>query len=94
MNDIFVTNKNDFHHTDFYNGKQYDFPKGERVLVPVEAARHMFGLGLVDKGENLIRLGWANKEEGVTWLANFVFTQAVLVEQPFVEETASAEATA
>lgn len=85
--DIFVRNTNDFDHTDHYNGMEFDFPKGERVLVPVEAAMHMFGFNKVDKTDNLSRLGWANlpNDEGAKKLAKFIFTQAVMIEQP-VEE--------
>ena len=85
---IFVTNQNDFDHVDHFNGQEYVFPKGEKVLIPVEAAIHMFGFNQRDKTENLSRLGWANPKPGdepdfgVKRLANFVFTQAVMIEQP------------
>lgn len=84
MNEIFVTNKNDFHHSDEYDGVALEFPQNERVLIPLAAARHCFGFGLKDKTENLVRLGWANigGDEGVRRLARFIFTQPVMVEQP------------
>lgn len=92
MHDIvFVVNKNDFHHADAFDGIQYEFPPGEKVQVPVDAAVHMFGYGLADKTDTLVRLGWASRynavikrmEEdptGVRRLAKFVFTKAVMVE--------------
>lgn len=80
--DIFVTNHNDFDHQDRYDGQDFFFPKGERVTIPIIAAEHMFGLGREDKTENLVRCGWANDENGVEKLANFVFTKGVLVEAP------------
>lgn len=83
MNDqVFVTNKNAERHTDRYDGTDYDFPSGEKVLVSIEAARLFFGFGMADKTEALVRQGWANSEEGVTRLARFVFTQGVMVEVP------------
>ncbi len=82
MHEIFVTNTNDFDHQDRFDGQDYFFPKGERVTVPVLAAGHMLGLGMADKTETLIRLGWANTEDGVKKLAAFVFTQGVMVEAP------------
>lgn len=82
MSDIFVTNHNDFDHQDRFDGQDYFFPRGERVTIPVIAAQHMLGLGHQDKTDNLIRLGWANSDEGVKKLANFVFTQGVMVEAP------------
>lgn len=97
MNSVFVTNQNPFHHTDRYDGEDYYFPPKEKVLVPTDAARHMFGYQLVDKTETLVRLGWAtryDKEvknyvenvEGVRQLANFVFEEAVMVPRsPLVE---------
>ena len=88
MNEIFVTNHNDFDHQDRFDGQDYFFPKGERVTVPVLAAGHMLGLGREDKTDNLVRLGWANDIEGVKKLANFVFTQGVMVEAPVDAQTA------
>jgi hypothetical protein len=82
--DIFVTNKNDFYHEYMYNGDKYQFPQGERVVVPDAAASHMLGFNKPDKTETLVRLGWANlnDDEGVKRLAKFVFTRGVLVEEP------------
>lgn len=79
---VFVTNKNDFPHVDRYNGKDYVFEPGHKQMVPHDAAAHMFGFGRIDKTENLVRLGWANRldDEGVKWLAKFVFTDAKVVE--------------
>lgn len=82
MNEIFVTNTNDFDHFDRFDGQDFYFPKGERVTVPVIAAQHMFGLGEADKTETLIRQGWANDAAGVKKLAAFVFTQGMMVEAP------------
>lgn len=82
MNEIFVKNENGFDHQDRFDGQDYFFPKGERVTIPVIAAEHMLGLGRQDKTDNLVRLGWANDSDGVKKLANFVFTQGVMVEAP------------
>jgi hypothetical protein len=89
---VFVTNKNDFFHSDRFDGADYTFPPGEKVQVPVEAATHMLGFNLKDKTETLVRLGWASKfddvakrtvedPEGIKKLARFVFTRAVMVEE-------------
>jgi hypothetical protein len=90
--EVFVTNNNAFHHTDMYDGREFLFPMGEKVLVPQRAATHMLGFGLADKSDTLTRLGWANMEndEGVKRLARFVFTQAVTVEVPAVPEPKAA----
>src|SRR3954468_16351363 len=82
MHEIFVKNENEFDHQDRFDGQDYFFPKGERVTVPVIAAEHMLGLGRQDKTDNLVRLGWANDQDGVKKLANFVFTQGVMIEAP------------
>jgi hypothetical protein len=92
---IFVTNKNDFHHEDGFDGELYSFPPGEKVAISMDAARHMFGFGLKDKTETLVRVGWAMKPvgaqgyvqdpEGIKKLANFVFTRAVMVEESVPE---------
>lgn len=92
MNEVFVTNRNTFVHEDRFNGHPYVFPKGEKVLIPIEAARHMFGFGASDKTEALVRLGWANPgpldegDAGVKKLALFVFTQAKVIEEPVDEK--------
>jgi len=89
--EIFVTNHNDFTHTDRFNGVDYVFQPKQKVLIPIDAAEHMFGFGKDDKTETLTRLGWANKYdpatkqitesvEGPKWLARFQFTQGVMVE--------------
>ena len=88
---VFVTNKNDdFIHVDSFDGEEFRFPPGDRVLIPVDAAVHMFGYGLADKTDNLVRLGWSMRydpkektyvenPDGVRKLANFVFEEATMV---------------
>lgn len=94
---LFVVNKNGFHHEDRYAGVDYIFPPGEKVMLSMEAAQHMFGIGVPDKTPVMHRLGWAFKynpdtrqfdedKEAVNKLKNFVFTKAKLVESP-AEET-------
>lgn len=96
MSSVYVTNNNDFDHADRYDGEDFLFPKGERVLVPVEAATHMLGYNLVDKTDTLVRLGWATKydpvtktfaedKEGVRKLASFVFEEAVMTPRSLVK---------
>jgi len=93
---IFVTNKNDFTHTDAYDGEEYVFPPGERVLIPAEAATHMFAFNMPDQSEALVRLGWAtiynpgaktfvDNPDGVKKLAAFVFDEAVMVSKSSLE---------
>lgn len=97
---LFVTNKNEFTHVDRFNGQDFVFPPKEKVMLSMEAAQHMFGLGLPDKSAVMHRLGWGFKydpvaktfdedKEAVMKLKNFVFTKAKLVESPAVEETVS-----
>jgi hypothetical protein len=99
---LFVINKNNFHHEDRFNGQDYLFPPGEKVMLSMEAAQHMFGLGLEDKTSVMHRKGWSFKydaathsftedADAVTKLKNFVFTRAKLVELPAEEEPVKAE---
>ena len=101
-NEIFVTNTNDFDHVDAYDGEEYVFPQGERVLIPADAAVHFFGRNLKDKSEALVRLGWAMKydatkkqfvedEAGIRKLANFVFDEAVMVSKSSLEQRLAAK---
>lgn len=95
MDQVFVTNKNDFVHTDRYNGQDYVFAPGDKVAVSVEVAQFFFGFLKPDKTEALLRTGWANprpgmsadeaSDEGAKILANFVFTKAVMVEEPIAD---------
>ena len=96
MGSVFVTNQNDFRHSDRFDGEDFIFPSREKVLIPVDAAIHMFGYQQADKSETLVRLGWAMKydataktfvedAEGVRKLANFVFEEAVMVSRSSLE---------
>lgn len=93
---IFVTNRNDFYHVDHYDGQEYAFPKGERVLIPEDAAALMLGFGNPDKTDTLLRLGWTG-DDGVKKLAGFVFTKGKFVEEevsaPTVREEPSIQLT-
>lgn len=90
MREIFVTNRNDFHHSDCFDGTEYNFPPNERVALSVDAATHMFGFNLPDKTQVLTRLGWTFNldrerkividDSGAAKLARFVFTKAILTE--------------
>ena len=78
---IFVTNNNEFEHMDSYDGEKFFWGPGEKLPVPEEAAKHMFGYGKPDKAEALVRLGWNWDEEvGISKLRKFVFTKAQIVE--------------
>jgi hypothetical protein len=87
---VFVTNGNAEPYTDQFDGAEYTFPPGERVMISTDAATHIFGFNLVDKSETLVRAGRAMKldpktrqfiedPQGVEWLRNFVFEEAVMV---------------
>ena len=96
MGSVFVTNKNEFQHEDRFDGEDFVFRPGEKVLIPEDAAQHMFGRGMADKSDTLSRLGWGLKfdpktgkvgddPDGVRKLANFVFEDAVLVSKSSLE---------
>lgn len=54
---IKVTNGNSFGFTDMYDGIPYQFPAGQSVKVPLEAAAHFFGFpNAVDEETNEARL--------------------------------------
>lgn len=89
---LFCVNKNNFYHEDSYDGVTFGFPPDEKVMVPLEAARHMFGVGLSDLSGIMHRKGWAFKynpdtkafeedKDGVQKLKNFKWTKAQLVEK-------------
>lgn len=89
---LFCTNKNNFHHEDSFDGHVYQFPPGVKVMVPKEAAEHMFGVGQADLTAVMHRKGWAfhydpetktfiEDKDGIVKLKNFVWTKAKVVEQ-------------
>lgn len=62
-----VTNKNNTKILrDRYGGIEYVFPPGETVVIPSEAAEHIFGYGLDTKGkwQKFLRSGLANDPKG------------------------------
>lgn len=77
---LYVTNRNGQFYKDRFDGEDYEFPPGEKVLIEELAAAHIFGFGRADKTENLIRMGKANAPDGPQWLARFQFTAAKVVE--------------
>jgi len=82
---IRVTNKsgNDLH--DRFNGKDYSFPNGSSVVVPLIVAKHVFGLAEGDKTNTFARLGWmrtnSDLEEATRRLATFTFSSPETVEE-------------
>ncbi|HLZ34256.1 MAG TPA: hypothetical protein VKP13_09570 [Nitrospira sp.] len=70
---IRVTNRNNrFDVRDKFAGQEYRFPAGETVVVPREAAEHIFGYGMDEQARfrKLMRMGWANHKDGRKWWSN------------------------
>lgn len=57
MTTLYVTNNCGVFIKFDYAFQMYEFPLGQTVEVPEEAARHIFGYGLQDKEPCLVRLG-------------------------------------
>ena len=53
-----VTNGNDFNFAGRFNGVDFHFPAGKTTALPEDAAKHIFGVGLGDKTDVLVRHGW------------------------------------
>ena len=58
MSIVWVTNKGTEKLTDGWDGKKYDFLPRIPVEVPVAVAQHVFGYGLRDKTQAVVRLNW------------------------------------
>ena len=86
MQEVIVVNKNPSLHKDGYAGIQYTFPLGEKVTVSLDAAVHMFGLGLADKANAMKRLGYTNRERGMEFLGKFDISVVDLVPQDIADE--------
>lgn len=61
-----------------YAFQVYEFPVGETIEIPEEAARHIFGYGEHNKESHLTRLGLARTNldipEGLKILSKFLIT--------------------
>lgn len=76
---VYVTNRNNLWTiTDKFAGQTYKFPPGERVLIPEEAAEHIFGFGLDEKGRKakMMRMGIANLKDGEKLWNNVLLKKA------------------
>lgn len=74
-----VTNRNNTGKlVDKYGGQKYEFPPGETVTIPEEAASHIFGYGLNEKErfKKRMRAGLGNAKNGEKIWSNFVLKPA------------------
>ena len=87
-----VTNKNGFDFIGRYNGIDYHFPQNKTTAIPEDAAKHIFGVGLADKQDVLVRHGWMQHSgqlaQAMGILNNFSFNVADQLEPGEIIETA------
>jgi hypothetical protein len=76
---VWVINKTNDILIDGWDGKKYEFLPRKPVEVPFIVAQHVFGYGLADKMEALVRLGWIktanDKPESLARLEQFEISQ-------------------
>lgn len=86
-----VTNRNDFDFIGRYDGQDYPFPSGKTTAVPEDAAKHIFGVGLADKQDILVRHGWMQSSgqlaEAMSKLNKFSFNVADQLEPGEIIDT-------
>lgn len=79
MSNVWVLNKTSDTLIDGWDGQKYEFLPRKPVEVPIIVAQHVFGFGLEDKTEALVRLGWIktanDKPEGLAKLAQFEISE-------------------
>lgn len=72
---VYVTNRRDEEFEDGYAGVRYTFEPGKPTMIPIEAARHIFGYEDDNKEPYLVRLGWIKTrndlKEGIKLLKLF-----------------------
>jgi len=68
---------------DKFASVEYRFPPGESVMIPTEAAEHIFGYGLDQKGRyrKFLRMGIANMKNGQKLWDNIIIKPAGGVEE-------------
>ncbi len=85
MENVVVTNRNEFEFVGKFDGKEYRFPTDEPVTISVLVAGFLFGFGKsdADRQRAIIRQGWQKNnvpgadngpEHGVMILNKFMFT--------------------
>jgi hypothetical protein len=72
---------------DCFNGVEYTFAYGRPIVIPLEAARHIFGFDSVTKKPNfnhvIQRWGWNRKdtrEHAREWFGNLLIEPVVLTQ--------------
>lgn len=79
MSTVWVINKTTDMLIDGWDGKKYEFLPKKPVEVPTTVAQHVFGYGLRDKTEAVIRLGWSktanDMPEGLAKLEQFEISE-------------------
>lgn len=79
MSTVWVINKTNDILIDGWDGKKYEFLPRKPVEVPLIVAQHVFGYGLANKMEALVRLGWIktanDKPESLARLEQFEISQ-------------------
>ena len=79
MSSVWVLNKTSDTLIDGWDGQKYEFLPRKPVEVPLIVAQHVFGFGLEDKTEALVRLGWTktanDKPEGLARLNKFEISE-------------------
>jgi len=58
MDNVWVVNKTDEGLTAQWHGKAYSFIPSKPVEVPLDVAQNLFGYGLDNKFEFVVRFGW------------------------------------
>lgn len=87
MGMVKVINKHPVRFRDRYDGKDFVFEPNEAVLMPDDAARHIFGYGDANKLPYLSRIGkllttqvdgQGGVKDAMKWLERFEFREQVL----------------
>lgn len=87
MGMVKVINKHSMRFRDRYDGKDFVFEPNEAVLMPDDAARHIFGYSDPDKMPYLARIGKLTNtqvegiggvKDAMKWLERFEFREQVL----------------
>jgi hypothetical protein len=82
---VYVTNNSDKELVSEYSYKEYKFPVGKTVEVPLKAAQHILGYGQENKEPYLARLGFirlhSDLEQGLEKLAKFDISSEAPVEK-------------
>lgn len=89
MSTVWVVNKTDADLNAGWAGAQYAFKQNAPVEIPLDAAQNIFGYGLDNKFEFVVRLGWTISSNDLPQAYERLSMFEISVERPTIYRASS-----